>query len=368
MMKESTGIEGRGEARAACSHNEWDPLEEVVVGRVTGAACPEWHVTLKSTTPEPSWEVLRALSGLPVPDEVEKAAQEDLDRFIEILGAEGVRVRRPDPIPQTSSITAPDWTTAAGYNLANPRDLLLVVGDHIVEAPGAWRARYHELCAYRTLLLEYFQGGSRWTAAPRPRLRDSLYEEDWTLGAEDAPISYSINESEITFDAADFVRCGRDLFVTRSNVTNGRGVEWVRRHLAPEYAIHEVESRSRQPMHIDTTLMPLCPGKLLINPRYVSPDRLPEVFKSWEVRAAPEPVDTPSLYFNMSSTWLSMNVLMLDERRVVVERSQEPLMRMLRQWGFEPIPCPFSNYYIYGGAFHCATLDVRRRGTLQSYF
>ena len=29
---------------------------------------------------------------------------------------------------------------------------------------------------------------------------------------------------------------------------------------------------------------------------------------------------------------------------------------------------PFRNNYKYGGSFHCATVDIRRRGTLQSYF
>jgi glycine amidinotransferase len=40
----------------------------------------------------------------------------------------------------------------------------------------------------------------------------------------------------------------------------------------------------------------------------------------------------------------------------------------LESWGFEPIPCKFLHYAGFGGAFHCATLDVRRRGTLESYF
>lgn len=63
-----------------------------------------------------------------------------------------------------------------------------------------------------------------------------------------------------------------------------------------------------------------------------------------------------------------MNVLMLDEERVVVERSQAPMIKMLKNWGFKPIPCRFEHYYPFAGSFHCATLDVRRRGTLQSYF
>jgi len=75
-----------------------------------------------------------------------------------------------------------------------------------------------------------------------------------------------LTEFEPVFDAADFFRCGRDLFVTRSNVTNASGIEWLRRHLGDGYRIHEIESRCPNPMHIDTTILPLGPGKILINP------------------------------------------------------------------------------------------------------
>jgi glycine amidinotransferase len=70
----------------------------------------------------------------------------------------------------------------------------------------------------------------------------------------------------------------------------------------------------------------------------------------------------------MSSAWVSMNVLSLDEKRVIVESQETALMDALRAWGFEPIPCPFRGFNALGGSFHCATVDVRRRGTLQSYF
>ena len=36
---------------AVSSFNEWDPLEEVVVGVVDGATVPEWHVALRATMP-----------------------------------------------------------------------------------------------------------------------------------------------------------------------------------------------------------------------------------------------------------------------------------------------------------------------------
>ncbi len=62
----------------------------------------------------------------------------------------------------------------------------------------------------------------------------------------------------------------------------------------------------------------------------------------------------------------SINVLMLDPKRVVMEASQKTLIAALRNWGVEPIPCPFLNYAPFGGSFHCATLDIRRRGELES--
>jgi hypothetical protein len=57
---------------------------------------------------------------------------------------------------------------------------------------------------------------------------------------------YTISEFEPVFDAADFVRCGRDLFVTRSNVTNLMGIAWLRRHLGPGFRVHD---RAHLPCH-----------------------------------------------------------------------------------------------------------------------
>jgi glycine amidinotransferase len=351
-----------------CSHNEWDPLEELIVGRVEGAAVPPWHVTLMSATPQRSWDLLKVLSGQPAPPQFVDAARREMDEFIRILQSEGITVRRPDSISQTASFSTPDWTSESGYNLGNPRDGLLVIGDEILETPMAWRSRYFEVHANRSLLHEYFQAGAKWTAAPKPRLADTLYDEDYQVPRKNELPRFSTGESEMVFDAADFIRCGRDIFAIRSNTTNEFGIEWLRRHLGDQYDLHVIPTRCPQPMHIDTTLMPLAPGKALVNPEFLDVDQLPAILKKWELRAAPRPVPGASQLVDLSSAWLSMNVLMLDPRRVVVEATQEPLIKLLADWGFEPIPCPFNNFAVYGGAFHCATLDVRRRGTLESYF
>lgn len=70
----------------------------------------------------------------------------------------------------------PDFQSSGLY-AAMPRDILLVVGDEIIEAPMAWRSRFFEYRAYRSLLKEYFRGGAKWTTAPKPLMSDDLYDE-----------------------------------------------------------------------------------------------------------------------------------------------------------------------------------------------
>ena len=70
----------------------------------------------------------------------------------------------------------------------------------------------------------------------------------------------------------------------------------------------------------------------------------------------------------MSSIWLSMNILMLDRKRVIVDSSEKPMLKLLADLGFETIPLHIPHANTLGGGFHCWTCDVRRRGTLESYF
>jgi glycine amidinotransferase len=62
-----------------------------------------------------------------------------------------------------------------------------------------------------------------------------------------------------------------------------------------------------------------------------------------------------------------MNVLSLDTSRVIVEESERALERVLTASGFDVLPCRFRDFNRLGGSFHCATLDIRRRGGLAAY-
>jgi glycine amidinotransferase len=170
-----------------------------------------------------------------------------------------------------------------------------------------------------------------------------------------------ITEFEPVFDAADFVRCGRDLFGIRSNVTNAAAFEWLRRHLARHsYPVHELQHRCRTAMHINSTFVPLAPGKVLVDPEYMDPaGRPPSTLQvlghSGRVASDPAPLSAWRFGFPNAAR-RSASTFLCSIRRVLVEASQKTLIAAPK------LGAPF------GGSFHCATLDIRRRRELECYF
>jgi len=326
-------------AAAVSAHNEWDPLEEAIVGTIDGAAIPPCHVSLQATMPTESAALFRERGGAQWPPDELKRAAEELDGFAELLESEGVTVRRPEALDHSREFGTPDWQSSGGPSAAFPRDVMLVVGDRMIESALGWRSYYFAIHAFRPILVDYFRRGARWLSVPRPMLRDELYRDG--VDPDDHEFEPVAGELEPLLDAGDFMRCGRDLIVQRSHVTNRFGIDWLRR-------------------------LPLAPGKVLVNPERVR--HVPELFAGWDVLVAPEPALPTDWPMYMCSRWISLNVLMLDERRVVVEENEKPLIAALESWGFEPVPCPFRWVNTFGGGFHCATSDVRRRGALEEYF
>jgi glycine amidinotransferase len=353
-------------ACAVCSYNEWDPLEEVIVGELRDATVPEWNIAVAATMPGEVKDFFQQNAGKHFPQEYIEAACSELDVFSETLRGLGITVRRPTLSEKAIAYNTPHWKSDGGLYSAMPRDCLLVVGDTIIEAPMAWRSRYFETDSFRPLLKEYFRQGAKWISAPRPQLLSESYDENYDGEFPYLTKRYAVTEFEPNFDAADFIRCGKDIFVQRSHVTNEFGIEWVRRHIGSDFRLHVVDVVDSAPMHIDATLMPIAPGKLLVHPTRI--ENVPPIFKDWEVRRAPQPAIRPDHTLYMSSCWLNMNVLMLAPKIAVVEKQEYAMQQFLYDWGIEVIAVDFHNVIRFGGAFHCVTADIRRRGELQSYF
>jgi N-dimethylarginine dimethylaminohydrolase len=205
---------------------------------------------------------------------------------------------------------------------------------------------------------------ARWFSAPKPMLLDTLFDVD-----RNRPTP---RNDEPAFDAANVLRFGRDLIYLVSATGNELGGRWLQSVLGDEFRIHffrDVYYGS----HIDSTFVALRPGLILCNPARVDDETLPEILKQWEVIYSP-PMENTDRYSAdylsrcIGSDWIDMNALSIGPNRVVVDRDQTALTKLLEEHGLDVIPLKLRHSKMLGGGFHCVTLDIRRNGTLERYF
>jgi len=352
------------------SYNEWDPLEEVVVGSVIGAAKMGFEPSINAYYAKDSKH--REFKGERYSEKEIEKAQAQLDNLAQILTREGIVVKRPDTCDYFMPIKTMDFEILSGNCNACPRDVLIVIGEEVIEAPMAQRARFFEYRAYRSLVKDYFRQGAKWTAAPKPFMSDALYAPNFSVkGFFDPDKSPALTDFEPCFDAASFVRFGKDIFYQPDLVTNDFGAAWLQRHLGSEYRIHRIVFQDKHPpQHIDTTLVPIRPGIVLVNPERPCIDGTLQLFSqnNWEIIEAPPSIRGVEFHSPEVSNWISMNTISIDEEKVIVEEEEEPIIRLLESLGCKVITCPFGEVYKFGGGFHCCTVDIRRKGILKSYF
>jgi len=61
------------------------------------------------------------------------------------------------------------------------------------------------------------------------------------------------------------------------------------------------------------------------------------MYVGWKIVTAAKPIIPDSWPLWLSSKWLSMNTLMLDEKRVLVEKEEVPTQKMFEKLGIECI-------------------------------
>ena len=118
------------------SWNEWDPLKHVIVGKADGVCIPAPEPALDAKVPEDS--DMKGQFGPRTKDTVDKANQL-LDDFSSMLTKRGIKVDRPSPINFNQKISTPDWKAESMFGCMPPRDVLLTVGNEILEATMSYR-------------------------------------------------------------------------------------------------------------------------------------------------------------------------------------------------------------------------------------
>lgn len=373
------------------SWNEWDPLKRVIVGRADGS---------RVIHPEPAYEVYNPLSlnpeqnPRPISQEEVDKANEQMDYFVKVMEDRGIIVDRVTPIDFSKKIITPDWEIEAMRGCMPPRDIFMPVGNEILECTMSIRARYFEYLCARPILAKYFKEDPEfeWVSAPRPRLADKTYVKNfwknylggWSIEEKKKRMKkrkWVLTDKEPLFDAADAARCGKDIFMQASAVTNKSGIDWLKRHFRSKgIRIHDIQFGGDNyfQWHIDVNLTMLRPGLAMTNPNWpIITPKAEKLFKinDWELIECPAfesvyPARTGCAY-NMPepmTSCLAMNTFSLDPKIICVEAGEKTLMEILDKRGFEVIPIPYTDVEHFGGGLHCSTVDVYREGTCEDYF
>ncbi|KAF4681554.1 hypothetical protein FOZ60_011964 [Perkinsus olseni] len=374
--------------------NDFDPLEEVVVGIADGSCFPphepacesefnDQYTKYGSSMSHPFSEFLPWPTGPKLKRFINRC-NEELDGLKEVLQSEGVIVKRPDPTCCDFNVRTktPDFESPNQYCAVCPRDVICTIGNEILEATMSKRSRYFEYRPYRKLCRYYFDNDPkmRWVSAPKPLMADSSYNpEFWTWNEEQRKANmhdyrFCCNENEVLFDAADTQLIGDVLLVQHSMTTNLAGIRWLKRHYQPQ----GIKVRTLHfpydlyPSHIDCTFVSVRPGLVITNPDRPPVEEEIKFFKQNDWRLVDVPMWNGTKehpVFCQSSRWLSMNVFSITPDKICVEDDEQDLIRLLEgEHGFDVLGIPYRGVFEFGGSLHCSTWDVRRRGGKRDYF
>ena len=302
------------------TRNEWDPLEAIVVGSATDANWPVTDPVFAQEGSKTAWRETPVPSG-PVPQLIIDQANRELDVLSETLVRRGVTVYRPRPM---------DFVAEQGMYNYCPRDRLLIWGDTVVDVNMMYPCRNQEIKNYDRVLSE----ARNILTMPRDR--------------------------DMVLDAANVCRLGDTWLFLESASGNRAAYEWLCEKF-PQVTIELCNFYAG--VHIDSTIVPLRQGLVLLNADRVNADNCPRAFDDWEKIWVTDDMIVPQAFhqYPYASKWIAMNMLALDPETVILEAAQTQLITILKQHGIDSIPLTLSHSRTLGGGFHCVTLDTRRR-------
>jgi glycine amidinotransferase/scyllo-inosamine-4-phosphate amidinotransferase 1 len=299
------------------SYNEWDPLKSVVVGSARYANWPSGDPVFSQESEKTTWKETPVPSG-PVPDHIVNEADEDLNTLARTLHDLGIQVIRPAPrnYPVTGGM----------YNYC-PRDRLLIYGSTIIDPAMMYPCRDQEIITL----------------------------DEVTHKSHD--IRVMPRDQGMVLDAANVCRLGDKMLFLESASGNRKAYDWLCEQF-PDVTIELCNFYSG--VHIDSTIVPLRPGLVMLNSSRVSFNTVPKVFDGWQKIWVNDVVAQDFYQYPYASKWIAMNMLVVDHHTVIVDRHQTELIKTLESYKFTVIPLELRHSRTLGGGFHCVTLDLLR--------
>ena len=293
------------------THNEWGKLRKVILGTVEN-----FNFSTKDTFYKkfPSDRIFHG----PAPNKVIEEQTEALNIFEKELKNLDVEVLRPYPI---------DYVRLDAFGAYCTRDTILVIGDKIFMTPTVMPTRTVE---WESML---------------PYLGDNIY--------------YPEND-DIIFDAANVMRCNNDILYLVSFSGNEAGADWLETILGPEYTVHRLRDVYNG-MHLDTTIIPLRDGLVMLNSDRIKEDSLPNFMQSWQkIWIEHDDLVVVPGWEHLSSNWMGMNILSYDENTIFCDTIQTRLRKKLENNGIDTIGVNLPHAKMLMGGHHCCTLDLVR--------
>jgi len=302
------------------SYNEWDSIKEIVVGRADFANWPSTDPVFALESEKTTWKETPVPSG-PVPDWIIDETNEDLDVLALVLERYGAVVHRP------KSLNYQQLNGMYGYC---PRDRLLIYGDTIVDPAMMYPCRDMEA----------------------ESLENVIYRAN--------TVHIMPRNEKMTLDAANILRLNDKMLFLESVSGNRKAANWLMKKF-PEVQIEICNFYSG--VHIDSTIVPLREGLVMVNASRVDANNLPKVFDDWQtVYINEDDIVEQSFYqYPYASKWIALNMLVVDPSTVIVDKQQTKLIKILESYGFTVIPLELRHSRTLGGGFHCVTLDLIRQ-------
>ena len=299
------------------SHNEWDPLRTIVVGTATNANWPLNDPIFNQESEKTTWRETPVPRG-PVPQNIVDQANRELDQLCTVLYNLGVEVWRPDDI---------NFIQRDGMYNYCPRDRLLIAGTTVVDPAMLYPCRDME-----------------------------IEELQFVCDAAERVLHMPRNRGMI-MDAANVCRLGDDWLYLLSSSGNQAALDW----LQQQFPAKNIESCNfYSGVHIDSTVVPLQEGLVLLNGSRVNPDNVPQVFKDWDQIYVNHVAEREFYQYPYASKWIGMNCLVVRPGLVIVDEIQTVLIEILKNRGIEVVALPLTHSRTLGGGFHCTTLDIHR--------
>jgi len=314
-------------------HHEWGKLREVIIGISPAEDFVVFHEESMRWQVPAEAEFSRKHAGrrlIELDRDWAHRIERQADALAELVAREGVTVHRPERLQgDERTFLAPNGEGAQLF----PRDGVIVIGDHVIDASLRLRCRQRERYGLRPLIQRMVaERGARWSSVP--------------LGSPacvDGPF----------LEGGDTLLNGHEVYVGMSGCASDMaGIDWLQALLGARYRVIPVALRSFV-LHLDCALALVKPGLLIWCPeKFV--DGLPVSLRDWDGIAVSRD----------EASRLATNGLVLEEGRMIVDADNQRVIDELRKRKVDVMPIPFDGPIRAGGGLRCAHHPLLRESVL----